>query len=311
MQVFRREFPPSQRPVVTIGSFDGVHLGHRKILRRLVDLAKAGEGESVVVTFEPHPRHVLFPEDEPLKLLNTLEEKLRLLQETGVDKVWVIEFTPEFSKISYHDFIVRYLVEQLGAYVVVVGYDHRFGKNRTGGLDELRQYARDYRFRVEEIPAFQIDESNVSSTKIRRALSEGDVVRAAKYLGYRYPISGRVLQGRKLGRTIGFPTANLDVSPVKLLPAVGVYAVWASVEGGAEHPAMMNIGFRPTVSDDASPSVEVHLIGVDEDLYNRTLTVRLVARLRDEIAFPSLEDLKNRLMQDRAETLKILGVSRS
>ncbi len=303
--VFRNDFSADDPSVVTIGSFDGVHLGHRKILDRLKDVARVVGGQTVVITFEPHPRRVLFPDDEPVRLLNTLEEKLQLFENQGIDKVWVIAFTPEFSRISYQEFIVRYLVERARAHTVVVGYDHRFGKNRTGGLDELRQYARDYRFRIEEIPAYTIDDANVSSTKIRRALADGDVVLAAKYLGYEYPLSGRVVEGQKLGRTLGFPTANLETDPVKLLPAVGVYAVWAEYADQRPIPAMMNIGRRPTLGGDKLVA-EVHLIDHEADLYGQNLSLRFVARLRDEKKFDSLQALKSRLEQDRQAALSVL-----
>lgn len=305
-EVFRKDFSAANKSVVTIGSFDGVHLGHRKILSRLKDAANAVGGETVVITFDPHPRRVLFPDDEPVSLLNTLEEKLALFESEGLDKVWVIDFTPEFSRISYQEFIVRYLVEQVKAHTVVVGYDHRFGKNRTGGLEELQKHARDYGFRVEEIPAYSIDDANVSSTKIRRALTEGNVALAAKFLGYEYPLTAKVVEGKKLGRTLGFPTANLLCNPEKLLPAVGVYAVWCGYDDLSHLPAIMNIGYRPTVAG-TGLTAEVHLIGHEAALYGKTLTVRFAARLRDEQKFDSLEALKKQLERDATAALSALS----
>jgi riboflavin kinase/FMN adenylyltransferase len=306
MQIFRDDFSPGSKTVVTIGSFDGVHRGHRTILDKLKSHAALIEGESVIITFEPHPRRVLYPDDDPVKLLTTLDEKLVLFEQLEIDKVWVIPFTPEFSKISYQDFIVRYLVEQAKVHTIVVGYEHRFGKNRTGGLDQLRQYAADWRFRVEEIPAFCIDEANVSSTKIRHAIGAGDVALAEKFLGYPHSLTGKVLEGKKLGRTLGFPTANLELDPVKLIPAVGVYAARVDGPGFDQLPAMVNIGFRPTVGG-GNLAFEVHIIGFEGNLYGFSLKVNLAARLRDEIKFATLDDLKAQLQKDKQSALKVLG----
>jgi riboflavin kinase/FMN adenylyltransferase len=290
-------------PVVTIGTFDGVHLGHRVILDRIKQLAEAQRGESVVVSFHPHPRLVLQPNDNSLRLLQTVEEKADSLRALGISKLVLIPFTKEFAATSSESFIKNILVDVFRVHTVVIGYDHRFGKGRGGGLDELRQAGTLYGFKVEEIPAQQIDEANVSSTRIRAALRDGDVQTAAKLLGYRYPLSGVVVHGRKLGRTIGWPTANLHIpEPYKKIPAEGVYAVEAWVRG-SRWPSMLNIGRNPTVGEGLPQTIEVHIIGFDADIYAETVTLRFISRIRNEEKFADMATLKAKLYEDRTAVL--------
>lgn len=294
--------------VVTSGTFDGVHIGHQKILGRLKERARETGGETVVVTFWPHPRFVLHPEDNSLKLLSTFEEKAILFDAFGVDHLVKIPFTRSFSRLSSDEFIRKILVEKIGTRYLVIGYDHRFGKNREGSFDYLKAHAHEYGFEVEEIPRQDIDHIGVSSTKIRKALSEGDTHTANEYLGRPYNIQGQVTYGNKVGRSIGFPTANLQVTAsYKLVPADGVYAVKAQVQG-KEYQGMMNIGFRPTVGGN-SRQVEVHLFDFDKAIYGEMMNVLIVGHIRKEVKFDSVEFLKAQLEQDKRAALQILAGS--
>lgn len=298
---------PFLRPVITTGTFDGVHVGHRKILERVKAASQIMGGESVVVTFEPHPRMVLFPDDTQLKLLNTIEEKAHLLEAFGIDHLVIIPFTRDFSRTTSLVYIREILVEKMGLHHLIIGYDHHFGRNREGSLPELMANGPTFGFTVEEIPAQDVDEVRVSSTKIRAALTSGDVDMARTFLTYPYAFNGKVVAGKQLGRTLGFPTANLEpTDSLKLIPGNGVYAVEALVQGHLLK-GMMNIGFRPTVSEDlnAFPKIEVHLFNWTQPLYGETLTIHMMARIRDEQTFPSLDALKNQLWLD-AETAQTL-----
>jgi riboflavin kinase/FMN adenylyltransferase len=300
-------FQGVQKPVLTIGTFDGVHCGHQVILDRLAQIAETEDGETVLLTFDPHPRTVLFPEANGLKLLNTKKEKIDLLEKSGLDHLIIYPFTQRFSRLNSVEYVRDVLVNGVGVHKMVSGYDHHFGRNREGDLDKLRELSELYGFGVEEISAQMIDEVKISSTKIRRALVEGDVATAASYLGYSYTLSGKVEQGNSLGRTIGFPTANLLIlDRSKLIPGNGVYAIEAEIKG-VDHRGMMNIGNRPTVNGDTSRTVvEAHLFDVSEDLYGDMMTVRFVARLRNEERFEDLNALKEQLHKDRQHALDIL-----
>lgn len=294
--------------VVTSGTFDGVHVGHQKILGRLKELARETGGESVVVTFWPHPRFVLHPEDSSLKLLSTFEEKAALFDALGVDHLVRIPFTRSFSRLSSDEFIRKILVEKIGTRYLVIGYDHRFGKNREGSFDYLKAHAHEYGFEVEEIPRQDVDHIGVSSTKIRKALSEGDTHAANEYLGRPYNIQGEVTYGNKVGRSIGFPTANLQITAsYKLVPADGVYAVKAQVQG-KEYQGMMNIGFRPTV-DGKFRQLEVHLFDFDQTIYGEMMNVLIIGHIRKEVKFDNVESLKAQLEQDKRAALQILAGS--
>ncbi|MBK6774621.1 MAG: bifunctional riboflavin kinase/FAD synthetase [Flavobacteriales bacterium] len=301
------DFYGVKRPVLTTGTFDGVHMGHRKILQRLKEIAQREEGESVLFTFHPHPRMVLFPHDNDLKLLSTQKERTALLEEAGIDHLLVVPFTRTFSRMTALEYVRNVLVDGLGLHAMVIGHDHRFGRNREGDIHLLRQYGEAYDFKVEEIPAEEIDHVKVSSTKVRQALQAGDVEHARQWLGYEYPITGLVVKGDQLGRTIGFPTANIALTDsYKLVPGDGVYAVRVSLRDG-EFTGMLNIGKRPTVQGDGERTVEVHVLGLDRDLYGEGITVRFSQRVRDERKFDGLDALKEQLMKDRDRVLGIFG----
>ena len=259
------EFRPGKNPVVTTGTFDGVHLGHQQIISRLKEVAKKCEGETVLLTFFPHPRMVLFPDYKPL-LLNTLDEKIALLEKAGIDHLIVHPFNREFSMLSSTEFISGILVDKLHTKKLVIGHDHHFGKNREGSFDHLKEFGPIYGFEVEEIPAREVENIGVSSTKIRKSLQSGDVETAEAFLGYRYMLSGTVVKGRMVGRSIDFPTANLQVHDAyKLIPADGVYAVTVG-RGKEKLKGMLNIGMRPTV-DGKERTIEVNILDFNADLY--------------------------------------------
>jgi riboflavin kinase/FMN adenylyltransferase len=287
-----------QNPVVTIGTFDGVHLGHQKILQTLRDEAKSVQGESVLLTFYPHPRMVLFPESHGMKLLQTQVEKIEKLEKNGLQNIVIYPFSFEFSRLTALEFVRDILVNKLHVRKIVIGYDHQFGKNREGSIAYLKDIAETCEFEVIEIPAQDIDEVNVSSTKIREALLQGDVQRANMFLGEPYQLSGTVIRGRALGRTIGFPTANIEVnSNIKLIPGIGVYAVEVLIDGQV-YRGMLNIGLRPTVVSTDVVNLEVHILDFQQDIYDKNITVRFIERVRDEQKFESVEALKEQLKND-------------
>lgn len=299
------EFQNVDRPIVTTGTFDGVHFGHRKIIDRLKQVAQNCDGETVLLTFSPHPRMVLFPDDQDLKLLNTIEEKKHLLEKAGVQHLIVHSFTKEFSRISSINFVRDVLVNKLNTHKLVIGYNHHFGRNREGSFEHLQEFAPLYGFDVEEIPVQLLDNMGVSSTKIRKALFQGNVETAAEYLGYKYQLSGTVVKGNAIGRTIGFPTANLElVDAKKIIPNDGVYAVWVTVDG-VSYKGMMNIGKKPTINN-LTRTLEVHLLEFEQDIYRKRIIIQFVKRIRDEIAFQELSELKEQLEKDRALILNIL-----
>ncbi|MEJ1241592.1 bifunctional riboflavin kinase/FAD synthetase [Chryseolinea sp. T2] len=291
--------------VVTSGTFDGVHVGHQKILQRLHEIAMKTNGETVVITFWPHPRLVLNPLDTHLKLLSTFEEKAERLRTYGVQHLLRIPFTKEFSQLSSGDFIRNVLVDTIGTSKLVIGYDHHFGKNREGSFDQLKENGPQYGFEVEEIPRQDVDHVGVSSTKIREALEAGDVQIATQLLGRPYSLTGRVVMGDRIGRTLGYPTANLEIdSANKLIPADGIYAV-SVLHLHRTFKGMLYIGNRPTING-LKRNIEVHLFDFDGDLYGETLTVFLHQKTRGDIHFGSLEELRHQLDLDKAETLAAL-----
>lgn len=305
MRVFHStdHLPEFRNTVFTQGTFDGVHLGHQKILRRLQSETIKAEGESVLLTFWPHPRLLLFPEDNQLKLLQTLDEKLDVLKACGVDNVIVLPFTREFSNILPEDYIRDLLVNKLNVHTAIIGYDHRFGRNREGDIQLLQAYSAQYKYEVIEIAAEDIDHISISSTKIRNALLSGDVEAANASLGRPYNFTGRVVHGRKLGRTLGFPTANLEpASRHKLIPAGGVYAVRCRLDNNT-YGGMMNIGDNPTVADKGY-SIEVNIFDFQEDIYGKNLEVFVLSRLRDEKKFDNLEDLALFLQLDKKNAIE-------
>lgn len=295
---------------VTIGTFDGVHLGHRVILEHVRSAARAIQGQAVVITFDPHPRLVLQP-GSSLQLLQTLDEKISSLRAAGIDQLLVVPFTPAFAQKTSAQFIQEVLVQTVAAKQLVIGYDHRFGAGRGGGLDELRVAGEQHGFGVEEIPAQQIDEANVSSTRIRTLLQAGQVQDAAHLLGYDYELSGMVVRGQQLGRQLGYPTANLHIAdPHKLLPALGIYVVEVQLPDGHTQGGLLSIGTNPTVSAAGSVSVEVFVIDYAGDLYDQILRVSLLARLRPEAKFANLDALVAQMQADERQARQLLAQRR-
>jgi len=309
MKVYRsfEEYKKPEFPVITIGFFDGVHIGHQKIIKRLNTLAEDHNGESVLLTFWPHPRLVLQPDDNKLRLINTLNEKLELLEQYGLDNIVVVPFTKEFSRLSPVEYIRDVLVNTLGGKTLIIEYDHRFGKNRCGSFDDLKEAAPTYDFQLQKIDAQEIEDVTVSSTKIRKAVSEGDMKQAQKYLGHSFSLSGDVVKGDQIGRTLGFPTANIKVPEAyKLLPGDGVYAVRVKLDDRLLN-GMLNIGNRPTISKNGEKRIEVHLFDFDEDIYNRPLKIEFVDWLREDIQYNSLDELVEQLKKDAAQARLLLS----
>lgn len=308
LKVYTRveDFKGVNNPVLTTGTFDGVHSGHRVIIDRLKDIAKRVDGETVLLTFHPHPRMVLFPDDTQLRLLQTIEEKKEKLAEAGIDHLILLPFTHEFSRMTSLEYVRDLLVEGIGIHTAVVGYDHRFGRNREGDFTALEEFGEMFGFHVEEISAQLIENVSISSTKIRNALFTGDVSAANSFLGYNYSLSGRVIQGDGLGRTLGFPTANISIADKhKLIPANGVYTVGVRY-GNSTFQGMMNIGYRPTVTDSQEQRIEVHLIDFNADLYDQEVSISVLHRLRDEMKFKTLDELKAQLLIDRELVLRTI-----
>lgn len=307
MQIYRdlEEFPRLERPIVSIGTYDGVHLGHQKILSRLKDIASQANGDVVLLTFHPHPRKVLFPNQNDLQLLSTLDEKVKLLSRYGVQHLVIQPFTKEFSQMEHTTFIKEILVKKLGVHTLVIGYDHQFGHDRKGSFKELAELAPSYGFKIEEIPEQDIDEVAISSTRIRKALFQGDVKDAANLLGYDYQLSGKVVKGSQLGRTLGFPTANLlPIDKDKLVPAMGVYAVLVDLNG-ATYKGVLSIGNRPTF-DNGERSIEVNIFDFNADIYNELITLTFKEFLRGDMKFDSAADLIVQMNEDKAKSLELL-----
>lgn len=308
MKVYKQlsEFSPIKNAVVTTGTFDGVHIGHQKIIHRVKEIAHQIDGESVIITFHPHPRLVLFPEDNHLKILNTLPEKIKLIEASGIAHLIIIPFTKEFSRLSSVDFIQQILVDQIGTKKLVIGYDHHFGKNREGSFEHLKHYGPSYGFEVEEIPKQDINDVGVSSTKIRTALAQHHIAIANQYLGYPYAIEGIVVKGDQIGRSIGFPTANIQIQEShKLIPADGIYAVhieWQS----QTYKGMLYIGDRPTVQG-SKKVIEVNIFDFDQEIYDEQIQVKLIQYIRGDQKFDSLDALKLSIQQDEINCRKALG----
>ncbi len=294
-------------PVLTIGTFDGVHIGHQKIINQINEEAKKAGGESVLFTFFPHPRMVLFPDSHGLQLLDTQEEKLAKLAAAGVQNVIIQPFTFEFSRLTALEFVRDFLVNKLHVHKLIIGYDHQFGKNREGSIDFLRDVSDVYGFDVIEIPAQDIDEVNVSSTKIRDAVKNGEMEKASSFLGQPFVLSGVVKHGQALGRTIGFPTANIDIADdTKLIPGNGVYAVFVSIDNQL-FKGMLNIGVRPTVGKSTSRSIEVNIFDFDRDIYQQFITIQFIRKIREEQAFESVENLRQQLQEDEKAVRAVLA----
>jgi riboflavin kinase/FMN adenylyltransferase len=294
-----------EKPVLTVGSFDGVHLGHRKVIDRLKKIAKRNKGESVIFTFSPHPRLVLNKQKGSLRLLTTLNEKIELLEKAGIDHLIIFPFTKEFSELSYTDFVRIILVKQLNIHTLVVGHDHRFGKDRKGDFEMLQGLSMAFNFQLEQLDALISDDIRVSSTKIRESLENGTIAKANKHLGYPFSLHGTVVEGQKLGRKIQFPTANIEASdPHKIIPGFGVYAVKLLIDGTA-HQGMLNIGTRPTINNNAdNRSIEVHLFDFNQDIYNKQVELKFISRVREEKKFGSIDGLRTQLELDKVNVKK-------
>ena len=299
-------FTTQQPTVLTIGTFDGVHLGHQKIIERVVTTARQEELLATVFTFFPHPRMVV-QHDKGLKLIHTLEEKKQLPQQLGVDLLVVQPFNEAFAQLTAEEFVSTILVQHLNVKKVIIGYDHRFGRNRTANIDDMRLFGKKYGFAVEEISVQEVDEVSVSSTKIREALNKGDVTTAEHYLGTPYSLTGRVVHGLKLGRTLGYPTANIQVTEdYKLIPKDGVYAVYSYIDGRKVY-GMMSIGKNPTIEGKGA-SIEVYFFDFNGDLYDQKLTIEFVQYLREEQKFATIDLLKKQLQDDETAARKAIAV---
>ena len=308
MKVFTTipNYPSENKSIVTIGTFDGVHLGHRVVLRRMREIAKKTKGKSVLFTFFPHPRYVLHKDNQNMKLITTLQEKQDLINQAGLDNLVIHEFTKKFSRIKPVNFVRDILVEQLNVHTLVIGYDHHFGRNREGSIQELTTLADLYDFNIEKIDPQYFEDVTVSSSKIRKLIEKGEMVKAKQYLGYEFMLNGKVIKGNSLGKTINFPTANIVVEDKwKILPADGVYAVKIVLEA-KEYKGMMNIGQKPTV-DGNGLSLEVNIFDFNQDIYGKGIEIRFVKRIRDERKFENLLGLKKQLLIDRNKARKILG----
>lgn len=302
--------PEFHHAVVTIGTFDGVHLGHQKILKTVIDQARALQGESIVITFHPHPRKLLLPQQD-IKILTPLEDKIAKLTELGIDHVIVIPFTKAFASLSAEEYIQDFLVAKCHPQTIVIGYDHHFGSDRKGNIHLLKAVQDKYHFNLIEIPEQLIDEAGISSTKIRKALLAGDVAEARNMMGRYYSLKGRVIKGRQLGRTIGYPTANIHVADSEqLMPGVGIYSVWVKY-GSDTYGGMLSIGYNPTVTEDTSMKMEVHIFDFNKEIYDEPLEVQWVQYLRPEYKFDSLEALKKQLQADEIRAKQSLKEQRS
>ena len=294
-------------PVVTLGIFDGVHRGHRALLNCLVSSAKEAKGESVVITFSPHPRLVLEQNRIDISFLTTLDEKMSLLENANVDHLIIIEFNNEFSKLEACDFIKQVLVEKIGTKHLIIGYNHHFGRSGEGDFNTIKHCAELIDFRIDQVQGFHTEEGAISSSSIRDALLKGQLDKANKWLGYYYSVNGTIIEGRKIGRSIGFPTANIKPDyQYKLIPANGVYAVEVLLDG-LIYPGMLSIGSNPTVNNNTGiRSIEVHLLNFGKDIYGKSISVIFRKRLRDEIKFDNTKQLTEQMELDRRQTIQLL-----
>jgi len=300
------DFHSTKKTILTLGTFDGVHIGHKKILERITQNTENGEYESLVLTFFPHPRMVLQEKSE-IKLLNTIPEKSKLLEATGIENLVIHPFNESFSRLTAEEFVHSILVDQFHIHKIIIGHDHRFGRNRTANIDNLIAFGAEYGFEVEQISAQEIQDVSVSSTKIRKALQDGNMALANEYLGYTYFLTGEVVKGKQLGRTIGFPTANIQIEEdYKLIPKTGVYVVSTFIEQ-KEVFGMMNIGFNPTVNGQKQ-TIEVNLFDFDGDIYDQNIEVSLLHYLREEQKFDSVALLTAQLNEDKKEALEFLSL---
>jgi riboflavin kinase / FMN adenylyltransferase len=297
------------RPVATIGIFDGVHLAHSAIINRLLEKAKEIDGQSLIVTLWPHPRIVLQKEGQKISLISTLDEKIDLLQERGIENVLILDFNKSISETDFEDFVKNYLVDALNIQHLVVGYNHHFGKNREGNFEKLQPLSEKFGFGLEQLPPVIINDEKISSSVIRKLIDAGDIKSATSCLGHFFSITGVVANGSKIGREIGFPTANIELNdPYKLIPPTGVYSVIVELGDGIAKMGMMNIGYRPTVNvQNKVRTLEVNIIDFEANLYNKTLKILFVEKIRNEKKFNNLDELKTQLEKDRITSRQILS----
>ncbi len=304
IQAFRKEHIP--HPVITFGSFDGVHRGHAFIFEKMAEYAQSINGETIVTTFHPHPRKVIYPNDKSMKLLTPIDEKIALLQKLNIDHLLIIPFSIEFSQMSPKEYIESFIIRYYKPHTVMIGYDHRFGLNRSGDINTLRMYQDEGEFLVTELPQKKIESMKISSTRIRQALNNKNVSEANKLLGYSYRLKGQVIHGKKIGGQIGFKTANIAINdPDKLIPGTGIYAAWVYVHG-QKYQGMLYIGTKPSVPSDGEIAIEVHLFDFNKDIYHEEIIIELVAFVRKDATFESLEELTKNIQADQEKTLKIL-----
>lgn len=287
-----------KNPVLTLGMFDGIHIGHQAIIRQLNEIAEKENGESVLLTFEPHPRVVLGKAADDLQLLTTLNEKIELLEKSGLENLILHPFTKEFSELCAEDFVEELLVNEIGIHTIVIGYDHHFGKNRQGNFEQLNEFSKKYNFQVVKIEEVKSDGNHISSTQIRNALIQGNVEFANEGLGRNYSLTGKVIHGDKLGRTLGFPTANLETEQFKLIPGNGVYIVKAFLKDEV-FKGLLSIGTRPTVTNSNEKRAEVYLMDFDREIYGETLKIEVLHKIRDDQKFDSLQDLVKQMNLDK------------
>ncbi|RRJ92422.1 bifunctional riboflavin kinase/FAD synthetase [Paenimyroides tangerinum] len=306
MKVFNSifDFKSDKKTVVTLGTFDGVHFGHKSILNKLIESTINSDEESLVLTFFSHPRMIL-EQDSDIKLLNTIEEKAQLLKELGIHNLVIQKFDNSFSQLLPEDFVKQVLVDIFNVKKIIIGYDHRFGKNRAADINDLIAFGKKYNFEVEQISAEEIDNVSISSTKIRTALQSGNIKLANEYLGYPYFINGKVVKGKQLGRTIGYPTANIVVSDkYKLIPAIGVYAAYAIIND-VKYYGMLNIGTNPTIGDNPL-TIEMNIFDFDEDIYDQEIEIGFIDKIRNQQKFNSLDELKLALSKDKEFALNVI-----
>lgn len=299
-----KDYNSTKPSVITIGTFDGVHIGHKKIINQLTSISSKNNLISILLSFFPHPKMVL-QNDKELKLINTIQEKEGLLNSLNLDYLIIKEFTKEFSRLSALEFVRDILVNKLNAKHIIIGYDHHFGRNRTANIEQLKEFGELYDFKVTEILAQDIDDIAISSTKIRKALMNGEITLANKFLGYNFFFSGNVVHGNNIGKTISFPTANIKIdAPYKLVPKNGVYIVKTTIDNQITF-GMMNIGYNPTFNG-KQKSIEIHFINFNKNIYDKTLTIEMILRIRNEIKFNTVDDLKKQLEQDKLSTLNYI-----
>lgn len=299
-------FSTSKKTIVTIGTFDGVHIGHQKIIEQLLHASKKKNEISILLTFFPHPRMVL-QKDSKIKLINTIDEKSHLLKNLGLDELIIHPFDKKFSRLSAFEFVRDILVDKLNISKLIIGYDHHFGKNREGNFEQLQEYGAMFGFELEEIPAQNLNDISISSTKIRNALNKGQIEIANNYLGYNFMLSGTVISGRNLGSKIGFPTANISIEePYKLIPKTGVYVIKSTINSKTYY-GMMNIGNRPTINGKYQ-TIEVNFFELNENLYTKKITVELLKFLRDEKKFDSIDNLQHQLHIDKRNSLDFISI---